>query len=299
MRTNVFLRSLALGFGLTEAAKLRARQEVVTVTHTVTEAAATPTPYAYDWAAGATKDVPIHSSCNATERALLRRGLSDAVKLAEHAKDHVLRFGNSSEFYTKYFGSAPTAEVIGWYDKVVNGDKSGIWFRCNDIDGNCHQDGWAGHWRGENATQETVICPLSFTTRQPIEGLCGFGYQVATGALNFYFGSDLIHRLLHIPSIGEGVAEHYADSYAECLELAVSDPELAVRNSHTLQYFALDVYAYDIALPGEGCTGRAPEESSDEESSPEPTATTETAPSSTQTAGTECHTHADGEEHCV
>lgn len=129
-----------------------------------------------------------------------------------------------------------------------------------------------------------MICPLSFTTRQPLEGLCGYGYQVATGKLNFYFGSDLIHRLLHIPSVGEGAAEHYADTYTECLELAVSNPALAVRNSHTLQYFALDVYAYDIAVPGEGCTGRVSEESS----SAEPTATateTETA-TPTETAAT-------------
>ncbi|EMR66328.1 hypothetical protein MGN70_010557 [Eutypa lata] len=293
---SVFLSSLALGFSLVEGANLRRRQDsAITVTYTVTEAA--PTPTTYDWAAGATKNVPIHSSCNATQRALLSRGLDDAVKLASHAKDHVLRFGNSSEFYTKYFGSAPTAEVIGWYDRIVSGDKGNIWFRCDDIDGNCQQDGWAGHWRGENATQETVICPLSFTTRQPLEGLCGYGYQVATGKLNFYFGSDLIHRLLHIPSVGEGAAEHYADTYTECLELAVSDPALAVRNSHTLQYFALDVYAYDIAVPGEGCTGRVSEESS----SAEPTATateTETA-TPTETAATECHTHADGTEHCT
>ncbi len=143
MRTavvNVFLSSLALGFGLAEGARLRGRQEfAVTVTQTVTEAA--PTPTAYDWAAGATKNVPIHNSCNATQRALLTRGFDDAMKLAGHAKDHVLRFGNSSEYYIKYFGSAPTAEVIGWYDRMVSGDKSKIWFRCDDIDGNCNQDG--------------------------------------------------------------------------------------------------------------------------------------------------------------
>lgn len=137
---SVFLSSLALGFSLVEGANLRRRQDsAITVTYTVTEAA--PTPTTYDWAAGATKNVPIHSSCNATQRALLLRGLDDAVKLASHAKDHVLRFGNSSESYTKYFGSAPTAEVIGWYDRIVSGDKGKIWFRCDDIDGNCQQDG--------------------------------------------------------------------------------------------------------------------------------------------------------------
>ncbi|KAI1445755.1 major allergen Asp F2 [Annulohypoxylon stygium] len=292
---KTLLICLGVGFGSGFAARLPVRQDSATVTQTIT--ALTPEPTSYNWAAGKTERYPIHTSCNATERSLLSRGLGDAIKLADHAKNHILRFGNSSAFYTKYFGTAPTAEVIGWYDRIVSADRGGIWFRCDDIDGNCHQDGWGGHWRGENATQETVICPLSYTTRMPLEGLCGYGYSVAAGKLNFYFGSDLIHRLYHLPAIGEGIVEHYADTYTECLELAIHNPEEAVRNSHTLQYFALDVYAFDIAVPGEGCTGRVPES----ESSAAPSATTASVsvPSSTTTAATECHTHADGTEHCT
>lgn len=72
-----------------------------------------------------------------------------------------------------------------------------------------------------------------------------------------------MHRLFHTTKIGEGAAEHYADSYTECLELAEENPAEAVRNTHTLQYFALDVYAMDVALPGEGCTGTVGEEEGD------------------------------------
>lgn len=122
---------------------------------------------------------------------------------------------------------------------------------------NTKQKGWGGHWRGENATSETVICPLSYTTRHPLAAMCGLGYTVAAGELAFYFASDLVHRIYHLPAIGEAVVEHYADSYEDCLALATSDPAMAVRNTHSLQYFALDVYAYDIALPGEGCSGQA------------------------------------------
>lgn len=107
-----------------------------------------------------------------------------------------------------------------------------------------------------------MICPLSYETRKPLDGLCGFGYTVASGPLNFYFAADLIHRFFHMPSLGEGVVEHYADDYEECLELAVRSPEDAVRNTHTLQYFALDVYAFDIALPNDGCTGKTEAKSS-------------------------------------
>ena len=101
-----------------------------------------------------------------------------------------------------------------------------------------------------------MICPLSYETRRPLVAMCGLGYNVANGATNFYFASDLLHRLFHIPKVGEGAVEHYAEEYDTCLELAETNPEEAVRNSDTLQYFALEVYAFDIALPGEGCAGK-------------------------------------------
>jgi len=86
--------------------------------------------------------------------------------------------------------------------------------------------------------------------------MCGFGWDVANGATNFYWASDLLHRLLHIPKVGEGVVEHYAGEYDEVLELAKTHSHEAVRNSDTLQYFALEAYAFDVALPGEGCAGK-------------------------------------------
>lgn len=109
---KVALALLNCSLGAASASRLRERQAAVTVTRTVTGAGAQAT--VYDWRAGAVRDYPIHSSCNATERALLNKGLDEAVELAAHAKDHVLRFGNTSELYNKYFGTAPTPEVIGW-----------------------------------------------------------------------------------------------------------------------------------------------------------------------------------------
>jgi hypothetical protein len=86
--------------------------------------------------------------------------------------------------------------------------------------------------------------------------MCGLGYNVANSPTNFYWASDLLHRLYHVPKIGEDTVGHYADEYSDCLELAQNHPEEAVRNSDSLQYFALEAYAYDIAVPGEGCAGR-------------------------------------------
>ena len=93
------------------------------------------------WNAGATTGFVIHESCNATEVIQLRKGLADAVTLAEHAKEHILRFGNSSAHYQKYFGDAPSGEAIGYYEKVVSGDRGDALFRCDNPDGNCKQPG--------------------------------------------------------------------------------------------------------------------------------------------------------------
>lgn len=261
-----------------------------------------PDPAApYNWREGSVDEYPIHASCNGTERAQLRRALDETMDLARHARDHIRRFGRSSSIYARYFGNASTGEPIGWLDKLASGDKGGMWFRCDDVDGNCHQAGWGGHWRGANASSETVICPLSYETRRPLEALCSFGYTVASGKLNLYWAADLMHRIFHLEPIGEGVVEHYADSHAECLALAKSDPSKAVRNTHSLQYFALDAYAYDIVMPGEGCPGRPSSSSSSTPAPTQPPATTTAAgsPTRTSTAGAECHTHSDGVVHCV
>jgi hypothetical protein len=54
-----------------------------------------------------------------------------------------------ADSFKMYFGGGSVATVAGVYDTLVNGDKSGVLLRCDDIDRNCAtQDGYAGHWRG-------------------------------------------------------------------------------------------------------------------------------------------------------
>jgi hypothetical protein len=102
-----------------------------------------------------------------------------------------------------------------------------------------------------------VICDLSYELRRPLEGMCGFGWTVANGATNFYWAGDLLHRLLHMPAVGEGHVEHYSvGKYPGVLELAKTNSSYSVKDSDTLQYFALEVYAHDVAVPGVGCAGR-------------------------------------------
>lgn len=245
----------------------------------------------YEWTSGWTTEYPIHQSCNDTLRGQLEEALGETVQLAKHARDHLLRWGDKSEFARKYFGNSSTL-AIGWYDRVISADKYGMTFRCDDPDRNCAtQDAWAGHWRGENATEETVICPLSFQIRRHLSSVCGLGYTVAESPLNTFWATDLLHRLLHVPTISQDLVHHYADDYAGVLKLAKEDSTKTVLDSDALQYFAIDVWAYDIAAPGIGCSGETPE--------PESTPTESSAPSSTASAGKECHTHADGTLHCT
>lgn len=90
------------------------------------------------WNAGAVDEFRIHQSCNASQAFQLRRGLNEAIELAQHARDHVNRYGSTSDIYKKYFGvSALSTDVIGAFDIVVNGNKAESLFRCDDPDGNC------------------------------------------------------------------------------------------------------------------------------------------------------------------
>ena len=91
---------------------------------------------AWEWSAGKVTEYPIQF-CNVSETAMIRRGLHEAEILAAHARDHIHRWGNSSAHYKKYFGAAATAEPAGWFDKIVNVDKTGVIFRCDDPDGLC------------------------------------------------------------------------------------------------------------------------------------------------------------------
>lgn len=116
---------------------------------------------------------------------------------------------------------------------------------------------WGGHYRGKNATEETVICPLSFQARRSLASVCNLGYSVAGSPLNTIWAVDLLHRMLHVPTINENVVDHYADDYNSVVALASQDPRKSTRDSNALQYFAIDAWAYDIAAPGVGCTGKA------------------------------------------
>ncbi|KAH1896927.1 hypothetical protein KXV57_001026 [Aspergillus fumigatus] len=281
-------------------------------------ARATPhEPVFFSWDAGAVTSFPIHSSCNATQRRQIEAGLNEAVELARHAKAHILRWGNESEIYRKYFGNRPTMEAVGAYDVIVNGDKANVLFRCDNPDGNCALEGWGGHWRGANATSETVICDRSYTTRRWLVSMCSQGYTVAGSETNTFWASDLMHRLYHVPAVGQGWVDHFADGYDELIALAKSNGTESTHDSEALQYFALEAYAFDIAAPGVGCAGEShgPDQGHDTGSASAPASTSTSSSSSASGSGAtttptdspsatidvppNCHTHEGGQLHCT
>lgn len=120
---------------------------------------------------------------------------------------------------------------------------------------------------------------------------------MANSKLNTYWATDLLHRVLHVPEISEGIVDHYAEDYNDALRQAEEEPEKSAIDSDVLQYFAIDVWAYDMAAPGVGCTGE--QEETEEEKAETPTSTVSSEPSATSSASEECHTHDDGVVHCV
>lgn len=114
--------------------------------------------------------------------------------------------------------------------------------------------------------------------------MCALGYNVAEFETNTFWAADLMHRLYHMPAVGQAWVEHFASDYEEVIELSASNETLSTHDSDTLQYFALESYAYDIAVPGVGCPG--PEHTHNHETTQptvtaSPTSTTTEAPSTT------------------
>lgn len=111
--------------------------------------------------------------------------------------------------------------------------------------------------------------------------MCGRGYAVADSPTNTFWASDLMHRLYHMPAIGYEYIEHYIEDYDDALAYAANSTSTNTHDSDVLQYFALDTYAYDIAVPGTGCTGGTPSASSSEGA----VSSTTSAASAAQTSG--------------
>lgn len=137
----MFQSTLVLALAAFAAASPLEQRQATTKATSGVSTVPTMTPYSSqpssDMLSGWNKQFEIHSSCNATQRNQLEGGLNEMVQLAASARDHILRWGNSSTLYNRYFGNAITAEPLGWFTKIIDADKTGALFRCDDADDNC------------------------------------------------------------------------------------------------------------------------------------------------------------------
>ncbi|KAG0665026.1 hypothetical protein C6P46_000652 [Rhodotorula mucilaginosa] len=291
--------------------------------------------------------VEIHESCDAGQAHFIRAGLDDMNMLAKHAYDRILKYGETDELYVKYFGNASSATAAGFYAQLLYGNKPGVLFRCDNPDGNCNESTaegpWgenrssllsttlaltddaftliAGHHRGKNATEQTVICPPTYTRRKQLSTLCWDGVAIGSEPPSRLLATDFMHRLIHVPSITYDHIHHAADSLGGVLELAARNDPTTVANQNTYLFYSLDTYAYDVVWPGKSCMlENPPNEDADGHdshsapasasatSAPTATATSthdhdhdhaaEPTASATAAAAESCHTHSDGEVHC-
>lgn len=123
--------------GLASASPLAGRQEATTASSTLTISTASASTSASTAAVTATPLFPIHKSCNSTLSRQLSRAFEETVELAEHARDHILRWGTTSPLVQKYFGGNTTIAPLGVYSRVVSADRGNMTFRCDDPDENC------------------------------------------------------------------------------------------------------------------------------------------------------------------
>ncbi|WWD20704.1 hypothetical protein CI109_105180 [Kwoniella shandongensis] len=260
-------------------------------------------------------DITIHESCNSTQRRMLEQAFADTFEVATSAHEYIRTNGPTDPVFEKYYGTKPAAfsAALGVWDALLYSNKDGVIFRCDNPDGNCGQPGWRGHWRGDNATSETVICDLSYTDRLYNQAFCMYGNTVAGSPLGTYWSIDLIHRLFHVPQVTNGQVDHYAEDYASVLELAEHNSTYSPFDSDAHQAFAAHVYAVEVAKGGDACVGQAAEAHDHDHtaatSSAAPAAATTAAaatsaaaaaPAATSAAASQdCHTHSDGTVHCV
>ncbi|KAI5478172.1 hypothetical protein MNV49_005339 [Pseudohyphozyma bogoriensis] len=210
------------------------------------------------WSAGGSNNYTADDSCDITQKRLIGDGLSEALTLLDHARAHLRRFGNDTIF-TDWFGKdADPNTALGLYDRLVDGDKSNLVFRCDDVSNLCNSSTYGvipGYFVPTDKDQ-TVVCPTYFNKKPELQNMCNQGQTLVKNGSELTQGAWFVHRLLHTPTASGGRLSDVVDTVAEALELAAGvNQTQALYSIHSVQYYALDTYAFDILLPGVGCRG--------------------------------------------
>jgi hypothetical protein len=132
-----FIVTPSLLLSLAVASPLQPRQAVESASHSHTVSTSDVSATPHQWSKASIANFPIHESCNTSQKNALEKGMADTIRLAQHAKAHLLRWGRESPKVQMYFGNESTATPIGWYERIIAADRGGMLFRCDDPDQNC------------------------------------------------------------------------------------------------------------------------------------------------------------------
>ncbi|ODV60828.1 Zps1p, partial [Ascoidea rubescens DSM 1968] len=192
----------------------------------------------------------IHSSCNATERRKLEYMFKESLEVVAKGRNHILNEGNNYEVFKRWFGEdGDMFVVLGIFDYVLQGNKDGILFRCDDADGSCAKNPtWGGHHRTDPKYEnETVICENFYRSRKTLLDICGSNTISEDGPAN-YASVDLVHRYFHVPSMSRGIV--IEEDYDDLEEFAQNNGTYASRNVDNLLHYLADSYGHDIQEGG-------------------------------------------------
>lgn len=199
------------------------------------------------------KDFTINNTCNASESSVLSSALHQAIEVSEHARQHLLRYGNSSDIFKKYFGHNPPFIPLGVYDFLSNGNKGNFTFGCQDFEKKCNST-TSGFYVYKKS--QIVVCSNAYKNRLRSNEICSSGYTIAGDSPSDTWAGYILEQLLDIENNGDTGLGNYEKSYNGVIELPKKNQtERAVKNKNSLIYFALEAWAHDIAVPGVGCPG--------------------------------------------
>ena len=199
---------------------------------------------------------PSIENCNATQVKMINKYYQDLLEVASVARAHLISEGVDEAFEHWFGENGNPLTVLGIIDNIVQGDKDGVLYRCDDIEGTCasHPTTYPGYHR-VNASQETVLCDLFFTSKKPLEDMCVIG-NITTVKPKKFAGIDLFHRFLHIESISKGFVAEYVEDMDQLVDYAEHNSSYAVINTDNILYYIAESYALELT-PG-GCLGDYP-----------------------------------------
>lgn len=206
---------------------------------------------------------PEIKNCNSSQTKQINKYYQDFIEVSSVARSNLLENGADDEAFKHWFGEEGNPlTVLGVIDNLVQGNKNGVLYRCDDVDDLCaaHSSDWPGYHR-ESAPQETVICDLFFTSKHPIEKMCTEG-DILNVKPKRYAGIDLFHRFLHLSSINKGFVGEYTEKFSDVIEFANKNSTYAVLNTDSLLYYIAEVYS--LQLTESGCLGEYPGSNSTE-----------------------------------